>query len=123
MKKQKIELLVILTISIFSSVLLPNFFKGITPLVILSVSEFLIWFLSIFLLFSILFFSLKPKEKLTIISDGYQELYNEKNQITKKSFFQGGILHNGLKYIYKKDGSLSHIEKCINGVYTVDRYT
>ena len=54
---------------------------------------------------------------MTELADGYHELYNDKNEITKKGMFKAGKQISGIKNVYNKDGNLSHTETCINGVY------
>jgi hypothetical protein len=121
MKKYKVvELLILLVISIPVAVILPNYFHGRDTIRISSVSEFMTWFLVVFIVLAVLYFSIKPKEKLASIPDGHQKLYNEKNQITKEGVFKGGRLINGLRHVYHKNGTLSHTEIYKNGVYIED---
>jgi hypothetical protein len=119
MKNHKVELLIILIISIGGALLLPNYFKGRDTILIVP-SEFSISFLVTFIPLAALFFSNKPKEKLASIPDGYQKLYNEKSQVTKEGVFKGGKLFDGSKHVYTKDGTLSHIEIYKNGIYIKD---
>ena len=100
--------------------LLPNFFKYNQTLEWPGISNFTIWTLSLFAIIFIIFHVSKPTEKAARLPDGYHELYNENNQITKKGMFEFGRHVSGTRRIYKKDGSLSHIEICTNGVYTKD---
>jgi len=118
MKKYITNILIILIISILGAFLLPNFFKGNPTLEWPSLVDFTIWVLVLFTIISILFYVNKPKEKLARVPDGYHELSNANNQITKKGIFEAGKQISGTRHVYNKDGTLSHIETCINGVYT-----
>ncbi len=118
MKKNKSELLILLIISIGLSILLPNFFKQELTIFMPSKVDLVIWTIAIFTIISIVYFSAKPKDMKTVlrIPNGFHELYNENNQITKKGYFEGGKLYNGSINVYKKDGNLSHIEKIKEGI-------
>ena len=118
MKKHKVELLIILVMSSCVALLLPNYLKGSDTILIPSLSTFSTYFLAVFLLLAVLFFTNKQKEKIAQIPNGHQKLYNEQGQITKEGLFNGGKLINGSQYIYKKDGTLSHTETFINGIKT-----
>lgn len=118
MKKRYIEVLAILIISMGGALLLPNFFKYNPTIEWPNLETFLEWTIAISFVLSILVYINKPKEKLPSLPDGYNELYNTKNQITKKGMFIGGRQISGTKNIYKKDGNFSHIETCKNGIYT-----
>jgi hypothetical protein len=115
MRKHKVELIVLLLFSIGGTVLVPNYLMWNSKVEIVNFPDFLIWTLIIFTLLSLAYFAVKPpldnetKKNMKPLPDGYQELYNEKDQITKKGFFIGGQLCDGAKYIYKKDNQLSHI--------------
>ncbi len=117
MKKHLTQTFIVLLLSIGGALLLPNFFKGNKSMEWPTITDFIIWTLAIFALFSISLYINKPKEKLDKVPDGYHELYNANNQITKKGMFANGQQVNGTKHVYKKDGTLSHIENCTNGVY------
>jgi hypothetical protein len=129
MKKYKVELIVILAVSIGATILLPNFFKSNTGIQFPDFFDFIIWTLIIFILLTLTFFAVKPpldnetKKNMKPLPDGYQELYNTNNQVTKKGFFIGGKLCDGSKYVYKKDGVLSHIEIYKDGVHTGNSQT
>ena len=123
MKKNKAELLIILTISIGLSVLLPNFLKKQLTIVMPSAFDFTKWTIGIFVLLYVVYFSSKPKDRKVSLnlSNGFHELYNENNQITKKGHFEGGRLYNGSVNIYKQDGTISHIEIIKDGVLIENR--
>lgn len=122
MRKHKIELIVILLVSIGGAVLVPNYLTGNSEVKLVNFFDFFIWTLIIFTLLCLAYFAAKPpldnetKKNMKALPDGYQELYNERDQIAKKGFFIGGQLHEGAKYIYKKDGRLSHIEIFKDGI-------
>jgi hypothetical protein len=118
MKKHKIEILVILILSICVSYIFPAFFTHSDKIIVWTgLYDFIIRTGIIFTLLSLAFFAFKPpSDRSKPIPDGHQEFYNNKNQITKKGFFAGGKLQDGTKHVYKKDGSLSHIEIYKNGV-------
>lgn len=118
MKKHISNILIILVISMPGAFLLPNFFKGNPSLEWPSVFHFTIWTLALFTIISILFYVNKPKEKSAKIPDGYHELSNVNGQITKKGMFEAGKQISGTRHVYKKDGTLSCIETCTNGIYT-----
>jgi hypothetical protein len=120
MKKHLTEALIILLISMGGALLLPNFFMNNKTMEWPSISDFTIWALAIFVVISILFYINKPKEKSERVPDGYNELHNANNQVTKKGVFFCGKQVSGTRHVYKKDGTLSHIENCINGLYTKD---
>jgi hypothetical protein len=121
MRKHKVELIVLLLFSIGGAVLVPNYLMSNSEVKLVNFSDFLIWTFIIFILSTMAYFAVKPpldnetKKNMKPLPDGYQELYNERDQITKKGFFIGGKLHDGTKYIYKKDGQLSHIENFKDG--------
>lgn len=120
MKKRIIEILILAAISTCPAFVLPNYFKFYRgTLELPAFSEFATWFLVFFIVLTILVYSIKS-QKLASVPDGYQKLYNEQNKISKDGVFKSGKLVNGSKYIYTKDGSLSHIEIYKNGVYTHD---
>ena len=119
MKKYKIELLVILVISIGLAILLPNFGMANQSLVMPEILVLIKWTIIIFVVLVLMYFARKgkpDKESKLHISNGYHELYNYSNQILKKGMFEGGKLYNGTMYLYKKDGSLSHTEIYKDGV-------
>ncbi len=118
MKKNKLELLILFIISIGLSILLPNFFKQKSTIAIPNIVDLAIWTIAFFLILFVVYFSSKPKDKehSLRIPNGTHELYNESNQITKKGYFEGGKIYNGSIYVYKKDGTLSHIEKIKDGI-------
>ncbi len=120
MKKHVTLVLIILIISMGGAFLLPNFLKYNQTMEWPSISDFAIWTLSIFVVILILFHVNKPTEKLARLPDGYHELYNENNQITKKGMFEFGRQVSGTRRVYKKDGTFSHIEICTNGIYAKD---
>lgn len=119
-KKQLTQALIVLVISIGGALLFPNFLKENKSLELPNINEIVLWTLVIFAVFSISLYINKPKERLDKVPDGYHELYNENDQVTKKGMFASGRQINGTKRVYKKDGTFSHIENCINGVYTKD---
>lgn len=113
MKKYKIELLIIFIISIGLAILLPNFAMANQSLVMPERLVLIKWTTIIFVALTLLYFAKKgkrDKEPKIYITNGYHELYNYSNQISKKGMFEGGKLYNGTIYVYKKDGSLSHTE-------------
>ena len=119
MRKHKVELLIILIISAGLAILLPNFAMANKTFVMPSAVAFIKWTLIIFVALSLVFFARKgkPDKEATLnIPNGFHELYNEENQITKKGYFEGGKLYNGSQHIYKKDGTLSHIETYKEGI-------
>lgn len=118
MKKYIANILIILVISMPGAFLLPNFFKGNSSLEWPSMVDFTIWTLALFTIISIIFYVNKPKEKLARVPDGYHELANANGQITKKGMFEAGKQISGTRHVYKKDGTLSYIETCTNGLYT-----
>ncbi len=120
MKKTLIEPIVILIIAMVFALLLPNLFKMNKTIELPTIDEFVILTLSSFAMMSVIVHLFRPKEKVVILPDGYYELYNANNQLTKKGMFEGSKQVSGIKYVYKKDGTLSHVEKCLNGVYTKD---
>jgi len=120
MKKYITNILIILIISMLWAFLLPNFFKGNPTLEWPNIVDFTIWTFVLFTVISILFYVNKPKEKLARVPDGYHELTNANNQLTKKGLFEGGKQVSGTRHVYNKDGAFSHIENCKNGVYTKD---
>lgn len=126
MREHRIDLVVILIISIGSAVLVPNFIKHSSEIEIVGLSDFIVWTLIIFVLLTLSYFAVKPpvdnetKKNMTPLPDGYQELYNEKNQITRKGFFISGKLVNGFRHVYKGNGRLSRIEIYKDGVYMGD---
>ena len=112
-KKYKIELLTILIISIGLAILLPNFAMANQSFIIPEILVLIKWTLIIFVVLALFYFAKKgkpDKEPKIHISNGYHEVYNYNNQITKKGMFEGGKLYNGTINVYKKDGSLSHTE-------------
>jgi hypothetical protein len=127
MKRHRVEILVILTASIGLSLIFPGFFTESAMVIVWNgVTNFAITSVIVFILITLLYFGGKPpadkdtNRENAIIGDGYQELYNENNQITKKGFFEGGRLSNGTRYVYRKDGSLLRVETYKNGVHTGD---
>ncbi len=64
-----------------------------------------------------LFYTTRSTEKTVRLPDGFHELFNSNNQITKKGMFEAGKQVSGTKHVYKNDGTLSHIETCVNGEY------
>ncbi|MBA2613035.1 MAG: hypothetical protein H0U95_13780 [Bacteroidetes bacterium] len=99
---------------------MPNFLKFDKPIEFPTITDFTIWTLGSFILFSVFLHINKPVDNSTKIPDGFHELFNEENKITKKGMFHAGEQINGTKHVYKKDGTLSHIEKCTNGAYSKD---
>jgi hypothetical protein len=126
MKKYKTDLIVILSVSVFFSLLLPGYFKNAVTIVLPDAVEFIAGTLILFVLLLLAYFAVKPgldnetKKNMKAVPSGYQELYNENNHITKKGTFECGKLYNGLSYVYRKDGTLSHIEIYRKGVYSGD---
>jgi hypothetical protein len=118
MKKNILKFLIILIISMCMSLLLPNYFKGNQSIEWPGFSTYIGWCITILIGILLMLYATKPKEKSMKVPDGYNELFNSNDQITKKGMFYRGQLVNGTKYIYNKDGTFSHIENCINGVYT-----
>ena len=106
-----------------SALLIPNALKMSKTIELPPIDDFIILTLMAFTLMFLVLHLYRPKDKEGILPDGYHELYNSNNQLTKKGLFQRGEQVSGIRYIYKKDGSLSHIEKCLNGVYTADTST
>jgi hypothetical protein len=118
MKKHLTQTLIVLILSMGGALLLPNLFKYNKTLEWPGTTDFTGWTIAIFAVISIFLAVYKPTEKPPKVPDGYHELYNANNQITKKGMFANGQQVNGTKHVYKKDGILSHIENCTNGVYT-----
>lgn len=120
MKKKLPGLLILFVISLCSSFLYLNYTRGefSNTLVLPNLLELVIWTLVIFAILTLLVFSIKTTQKTVNIPDGYQNLYNECNQITKEGVFSGGKLINGSKHVYSRDDTLSHTEIYRNGVST-----
>lgn len=118
MKKYLLQSLLILAISMFAGVLMPNFLKLSKTIELPNSTDFALWTAGTFIFFSVFIFLRKPVDTSGRIPDGYHELYNAENKISKKGMFHSGQQINGTKYVYKKDGSLSHIETYTNGIYT-----
>ena len=118
MKKNVTKVLIILIVSMAGAILLHNFFNYNKTMELPSISLFVKWTLAISSGISIILYATKPKEKSAMVPDGYNELYNTNNQITKKGMFNGGRQISGTRYVYNKDKTFSHIENCTNGVYT-----
>lgn len=116
MKKSKTELLIIVILSVLGALIVPNYLKERDTIAIKDISEFSIYFIIIFIVLAVLYFSNKPKEKTIQITDGYQTLYNENNLITKEGVFKNGKLIKGTKYIYNTAGQLLSTEKYENGI-------
>lgn len=113
MRKHKTELIILFVISAGLSILLQNFAMANKTFVMPNALPFAKWTLIIFVGLTLIYFAKKgkPDEEPTLhIPNGFHELYNDNNQITKKGYFEGGKLYNGSQHIYKKDGTLSHIE-------------
>lgn len=120
MKKHKIELITIFIISLLAVILLSNFPKNKSEFAMPSLVYLVKWTSITFVGLVLIYFARKPKpdkERSLYISDGYQEIYNENNQIIKKGIFEGGKLYNGKIYVYKKDGTLSSTEVYKEGIY------
>jgi len=118
MKKTLLEPIVILIIAMAFAILLPNLQQMNKTIELPTLTEFIIITLSSFAMMFIVVHLFRPKERKTILPDGYYEYYNANKQLSKKGIFEGGEQVSGIKYVYKKDGTLSHTEKCVNGVYT-----
>lgn len=120
MKKHKIELITIFIISLLAVILVSNFPKNKSEFIMPSLVYLVKWTSITFVGLVLIYFARKPKpdkEPSFYISDGYQEIYNENNQIIKKGIFEGGKLYNGKIYVYKKDGTLSSTEVYKEGIY------
>ena len=120
MKKQVTYTLIFLVVSMGGAILLHNFFNYSKTMELPTISLFIKWTIGIFVGISIVLYATKPKEKSARVPDGYHELTNANNQLTKKGLFEGGKQVSGTRHVYNKDGTFSHIENCKNGVYTKD---
>lgn len=120
MKRLLIKTLIIIIGSVSLAILIPNFLKLNKTIVFPSTSEFISWALPLFALTWLVSYMSRTKESPSILLDGYHEFFNEKNQLTKKGNFSGGRQVDGTRHVYNKDGTLSHIEKCVNGSYSKD---
>ncbi len=118
MKKRALEIIIFLIIAMVGAFILPSFFKMSKSIEMPQLDDFVITTLILFAVLYAVTMVLKPSDWPKKIPDGYHELYNAKSQLSKKGMFFNGKLMNGSKHVYKKDGTLSHIEKCVNGIYT-----
>jgi hypothetical protein len=118
MKKRAIEIIVFLVVAMIGAWILPSFFSLSKTIEFPPIDDFIITSLIIFAVLFAVTMSFKRIDREPKLSDGFHELYNAKKQLTKKGMFFNGKQVSGTKHVYKKDGTLSHIEKCVDGVYT-----
>lgn len=105
------------------AILAINLFKMNKTIELPTIDDFIIVTLASFAMMSVVVHLFRPKEKEFVLPDDYYEIFNERKQLVKKGMFERGKQLSGIKHVYKKDGTLSHTEKCINGVYTQDTPT
>lgn len=120
MKKRALEIIIFLVVAMIGAWILPNFFKMGKTLDLPDLDDFVITTLILFAVMHAVTMSFKLRDIEKKLSDGYHELYNANDQLSKKGMFFHGKQVSGTKYVYKKDGTLSHIEKCVYGVYTME---
>ena len=56
----------------------------------------------------------------TFNPNGYNKIYNEKDDILQDGVFKGGRLFDGKLYQYDRDGILFKVKIFKNGIYTAD---
>jgi Ca2+/H+ antiporter len=121
MKKRAIEAIILLVISMIGAWILPSFLKMTKVIELPDLDDFIITTLIIFAVMYAVTMSFKQRDREPKLSDGYHEVYNANNQLSKKGTFFHGKQVSGIRNVYKKDGTLSHIEKCVDGIYTADK--
>jgi hypothetical protein len=117
MKRQLKDATIIFAISMIIAFVGPNFIRGNKMLKWPGISDFAYWTFSSFIVIIVFYLVRKPKEEVLKIPDGYHELHNANDQVTRKGMFSNGRQVSGTRHIYKKDGTFSCIENCTNGVY------